>query len=113
VLTSAYPVDPAVLGLCHVLHHRGLLADVHVVSVCGDLDVRLVTCREGSAVTVELLASLAADPHPARWHAVQVRGAERQVFRGPDHDAPTALVADFLESLLEPGPVEVPYPRLG
>jgi hypothetical protein len=113
VLTSTYVIDPAVLALRHALQDRGLLADVHVLTVCGEPDVRLVACREGGAVTVELLASLAADPHPARWHAVRVRGPERLVWQGPDHDAPTTLVADFLQSLLEPGPVEVPYPRLG
>jgi hypothetical protein len=113
VLTSSYVVDPAVLALGRALRDRGLLADVHVLVVCGELDVRLVACREGGTISVELLGSLAADPLPARWHAVQVRGAERQVWQGPQHDAPVALVADFLESLLEPGPVRLPYPRLG
>jgi hypothetical protein len=113
VLTSTYLVDPAVVALCDALRDRGLLADVQLLVLCGEPDVRLVTCRRGGAVTVELLASLADDPLPARWHAVRVRGSERQVWQGPDHDAPTVLVADFLESLLASGPVARPYPRLG
>jgi len=94
-------VAPAVAALAQHLRERGLRADVHITFVCGDPDVRLVVCRRaGADVSVELLATPAAEPVPDRWHAVRVRGPDRQVWQGPRHDAPAAEVAALVEALL-------------
>jgi hypothetical protein len=110
VLTSPYHlVDPAVLPLARGLRDRGLFADVQVLSVCGDPDVRLVACRKNGDLAVELLASTAGSPTPDHWHAVQVRGEDRQVWQGPPHDAPPCEVVDFVEALLAGRAPRVPY----
>jgi hypothetical protein len=106
-------VDPAVLTLARALRDRGMLADVQILSVCGDPDVRLIACRDGAAVTVELLASLAPERPADRWHAVRVRGEDRQVWCGPPHDAPTTEVVRFVEALLAVRAGGLPYPRVG
>ena len=108
----SFVVDPAVPVLVDALRDRGLLADVQVVPVCGEPDVRLVACREDGDVTVELLASLAAGPAVDRWDAVQVRGDDRRVWQGPGHDAPAWAVGAFVEALLA-GADQPPYPLLG
>jgi hypothetical protein len=75
--------------------------------------VRLVACRDGADVTVELLGSLAADRPADRWQAVRVRGEDRQVWCGPPHDAPATEVVGFVEALLVLGADHLAYPRLG
>jgi hypothetical protein len=102
------PLDPAVLVLFRALREHQLLADVQVLSVCGEPDVRLVACREGGDVAVELLASPAGDPAPDRWHAVQVHGEDRRVWEGPAHDAPRGEVIHFLQTLLAGGTPRLP-----
>jgi hypothetical protein len=108
----SFLVDPAVPLLVDALRARGLLADVQVVPVCGEPDVRLVVYREHGDVTVELLAALAVGPAVERWDAVQVRGNDRRVWQGPGHDAPPRAVVAFVEALLA-GADLLPYPRLG
>ena len=111
----SFAVEPSVPVLVAALRERGLLADVQVVPVCGEPDVRLVTCHEQGQVTVELLASLAVGPSADPWDpwdAVQVRGADRRVWQGPRHDAPVPDVVAFVEALLA-GAEQVPYLRLG
>jgi hypothetical protein len=106
-------VDPAVVALARTLRERALVADVQVLSLCGEPDVRLVACQEGGDVTVELLASPPPERPADRWHAVQVRGQERQVWRGPAYDAPTTEVASFVQALLAAGASRERYVRLG
>ena len=108
----SFVVDPAVPVLVDALRARGLLADVQVVPVCGEPDVRLVVCREHGDVTVELLAALAVGPPVERWDAVQVSGDDRRVWQGPRYDAPARAVVAFVEALLA-GAEQVPYLRLG
>jgi hypothetical protein len=108
----SFVVEPVVPVLVAALRERGLLADVQVVPVCGEPDVRLVACREPGEVTVELLAAVAVDPAPSPWDAVQVRGEDRRVWQGPRHDAPVPDVVSFVEALLT-GAEQVPYLRLG
>jgi hypothetical protein len=113
VTTSATPAtDPALPRLVHALRAHGLLAEVRILSVCGEPDVRLVSCREDGEVVVELLAAFAVELPGDRWSAVRVRGEDRQVWQGPPHDAPPGEVVAFVEALLdETG--RVPYPCLG
>jgi len=112
IISTTPDVDPALPVLVRVLRARDLDADVRLLSVCGELDVRLVTRRADVGVVVELLASLAVEPLPDRWHAVRVRGEDRQVWQGPPHDAPPEEVAAFVEALLTCNG-RVPYPHVG
>jgi len=108
----SFVVEPSVPVLVAALRERGLLADVQVVPVCGESDVRLVTCHEQGEVTVELLASLAVGPSADPRDAVQVRGEDRRVWQAPRHDAPAPDVVAFVQALLT-GAEQVPYLRLG
>ena len=104
----AIPLDPAVQALSRALREDHLLADVQIMSVCGEPDVRLVTCRQGGDIAVELLVSPVGSPGTDRWHAVQVRGEDRQVWRGPPRDASAREVVVFMEELLAGGAPRVP-----
>lgn len=110
---TPFLVEPAVLVLGRALRDRGLRADLQAVSVCGEPDVRLVVCREGADVAVEVLAALAGERPAGRWQAVRVRGEDRQVWLGPPHDARPGEVARFVEALLDPHADDVRYRRLG
>ena len=111
--SSSHRVDPAVAALARALRERGLRADLQVVSVCGEPDIRLVICGEGGDVVVELLASPAGSPTPGCWHAVRVLGEDRQVWQGPPHDAPPGAVLAFVEELLADRSPHVHYALLG
>ena len=93
-------VDPAILTLCRALLDRGLMADVRVTFVCGEPDVRVLVCRNGADLHVELLASLACEPAPAHWHAVRVRGNSRAVWQGPRYGSCPIEVASFVDTML-------------
>ena len=105
-------IDPALPRLVHALRGHDLVADVRILSVCGEPDVRLVSCRRDGDVVVELLAVFAVEPPDDRWHAVQVRGDDRQVWQGPKHDASPGEIVDFVEALLD-ATRRVLYPRVG
>lgn len=114
MLTSRYDlIDPAVPAVAGRLRQRGVHADVQVLCVCGELDVRLVACRHSGDVAVELLAAPDDCPCPAHWYAVRVCDAERQVWEGPPHEAPAGEVVAFVEALLAGHSAVVGYPRLG
>jgi hypothetical protein len=108
-------VDPTVLALCQEFLARGLVADVRVAFVCGEPDVRLVVCRNGDDLTVELLGELATEPVPAHWAAVRVQADRREVFQGPRYGSARAEVVDFVAALLTSRPEQAPVPctRLG
>jgi len=89
-----------------------LRADVQVLTLCGDPDVRLVACQDRADVVVELLAELPEESPAEHWHAVRVDGQDRQVWRGPRRDAPTDQVVRFVAELTYDGAM-VPYPRIG
>jgi hypothetical protein len=106
-------VDPSIQELSRVLRAHDLHADLQMLSVCGEPDIRLVACRDGDEVAVELLAWPADCPGPDHWNAVRVQGEDRQVWRGPLHDAPPGEVVRFVEVLLAGHAPRSPYPRLG
>jgi hypothetical protein len=112
-------VDPAVLPLCRALLDRGLMADVRVTFVCGEPDVRLLVCRGGADLYVELLASLACEPAPTHWHAVRVRGDSREVWQGPRYGSSPIEVVNFVDTMLSgrlsgrPGGADGRYTLLG
>lgn len=109
---SPIPLEPSVQVLSDALREHDLLADVQVLFFCGEPDVRLVACREGD-VAVELLAAPAGSPTPERWHAVRVRGEERQVWEGPRRGERPSEVVCFVEALLAGGAALVGYSLLG
>jgi hypothetical protein len=108
-------VDPAVSILCRALLDRGLMAEVRVTFVCGEPDVRVLVCRNGADLHVELLASLASEPAPAHWHAVRVRGNSRTVWQGPRYGSCPMEVVGFVDTMLSECPErgDGRYSRLG
>jgi hypothetical protein len=105
VLTSVLGlVDPSVFLLREELRRAGLLADVCVMFVLGEPDVRLVACRDGEDLSVELLVSVVSEPTPDHWQAVRVRADLRHVWQGPRQGCPAAEVVRFVEALLSVPP---------
>ena len=94
---NAYDV---VHGLLSLSTARGLRHRVMTEHSLDDWDDRLVLCREGHPIEVELL--LAHGPYAAarHWHAVRVTPLSRQVWQGPASDCGAEDLLRFVETLL-------------
>lgn len=109
---SRLPLEPSIQVLSDALREHHRVADVQVLFFGGEPDVRLVACGEGD-VAVELLAAPAGSPTPDRWHAVRVRGHDRQVWEGPGRCAPPGEVVCFVEALMAGDSALMAYSLLG
>lgn len=103
-LALAYP-EPIVLAEAgQQLVDRGCTVELANVGGCGELDVRLLVRRDGSAISAELLGPCdGAGPDPDRWYAVRVdpEGPPACIWAGPARSCPTEALVAFVDDLLD------------